>query len=56
MSLPHTGDAPNSVSMLKTEAIINTGIRGGLTVIKNPPFLLVAFTIFFVALLGILLF
>jgi hypothetical protein len=50
------GDAPGSIPMLKMEAIIDTGIRGGLTVLKKSPFLLVAFSLFFIALLAILLF
>ncbi len=56
MDLPYAGDALCSMPMLQVEGIINTGIRGGLTVSENPFLLLVAFPLFLIALLGILLF
>jgi len=53
-NLPHTSDALNTMPMLQMEGVINTGIRGGLTVIKNLPFLCAEFSFFLVVILVIL--
>jgi len=53
-TLPSMGDAPSSIHMLKMEDAINTGFRGGLTVIKSSPFLCAEFFFFLVVFLFIL--